>query len=197
MKKTFLINNRQSGKSKIALYEFLKEPLNTMLIFHNMGQYKNIQISKEYKKNFYTQNSNFMGLSFKKCIIDEYLFFDTINIKNLYKDLSAIGIEELIILTTSNKLYKSDLFYFIKFCKRNNIQNYEEEFFLKNDTEEILKDKNNITKELDELYFNFLTDEDTIIINNIELFNKNMVVNNFYITGSDKYSTEIEGKFLK
>ena len=158
MKKYFYLQPRQSGKTTIALYEYLKNPDETLFVVHNTnavryicdiinGDLNNFVSSKEILKRL-------RGRKIKRIILDEYLFFD--NIKELYLELSVLDIEELLIFSSYKVLYPNFLFEFVK---RNKNSSYHDVCSLFTKTH-----KHSINEQISDLYFNFITDQDMNLI---------------------------------
>lgn len=162
MRKIFLIQPRQSGKTTKAIYEFIKDPENTMFVTHNYDTVKLIHSRVGGNiKNFTSANefhNKIIGRRPKNIILDEYMLFN--NRDEIYEEIQIIEPENVYIFTSADKLYNEKIFNFVKQNKRNT--SYVN-LLLK------LSDNNiphieHIEKQVYDLYYNFLTDEDTIII---------------------------------
>jgi hypothetical protein len=202
MKKTFFISGRQTGKTTNAIFEFLKNPEETLFISYDD---KNIsRILNNYKNNCISQHKDILqfirGRRFNKIIIDEYLYFKIKNQIKLYNDIRYLkinfyGIEELFIFSSPNKIINNLIFNTIK-----NTKNYNYDIFINvltlqlsnNSKIDLLKFflKKIIT--LEEYYYlcnSFLTDSDINIINdnisNPRMFSRNVLS-----------ESEIFGKYL-
>lgn len=169
MKKYFYIQNRQSGKTTMGVYEYLKNPKDSIFIVKNnhIASY----ISEKYDFSF-DERKNIVSIpmlekficskSFNKVIIDEYLFFTLKERKMIYKIFPNLEDDsEIYIFSTPKKVYSI------------------------NDIERVkgLKEYNQTPETNDEdLYYNFLTDNDVKIIHNRLYYN---------------YLTEIQGLYYK
>jgi hypothetical protein len=209
MNKTILISNRCSGKTKMAVFEFLKEPENTVFIGINKQSiyYINNEFP-EYTNRFIVQDFNtqqLRDLEFSKLIIDEYFYFKLKNKIELYNKLNHYNISELYIFSTPNKIYNEHIFNIIK---SNKSSIYCDKYFYNFVISEFLKIITNNLKEITdndidiikqyfsfndfcELYYNFLTDEDSKIIDN-KLFLNSTIAHDEYLTNE----SEKHGKYL-
>ena len=159
MRKEFLMQPMRSGKTTKAMYEFVKDPDNTIFVTHNYemvkyvhnrvgGNLKNITSSNHFKYKI-------VGRRLKNIILDDYMFFK--NRDEIYKEIQVIQPDNVYIFSTSDKLYDKKIFDFVKENKRTTsyqdlLQKYGDKL-----TE-------CIEKEIYSLYYNFLTDDDTILI---------------------------------
>jgi len=205
--KTILISNRQSGKSHLASYEFLKSPDNSIFITHNSNSYRNFSFYPEYKNHFFSQNSKFRGkydFLINRVIMDEYLLFDVKNRQYLRGALGSLGVREYFIYSTPNKMYDKDDFDFIKKYKESHLYFDKDDKLIKKYISDKLSGIINLyttIKEYNErfdevydnlycLYHSYLTDPNVNIINNDYFLNKN--------TYETQYLPDIEryGKFI-
>ena len=80
MKVTFILGDRQSGKTTLAIYEAAKDPENTVVIGQKLDNAINM-VSIGRKKHGVNLNyvsslpDAIKGKSFKKVILDEFFFF--------------------------------------------------------------------------------------------------------------------------
>ena len=116
MKKYFFMQPRQTGKTTKAMYEYVKDPENTIFV-----TYKHINIKKIHDKvggnikNFVSSGefiNRTKGITLKNVILDEYMFFD--NKESIYKEIIERGAENIFIHSTSNKIYNKNLFDLVK-----------------------------------------------------------------------------------
>lgn len=112
MKNILFISNRQSGKSTIAKYEFLKNPEETIMICCKK-QMINGELLKY--KNILTQNNEIRSFKVKRLILDEYFFFSEKNKKRLFElTTKDYPFEEILIFSTPNKIYNEKLLNFVR-----------------------------------------------------------------------------------
>lgn len=173
MRKIFLLNPRQSGKTDKAIYEFLKDPDNTIFICHNPNLKdflcKRINASPKLRKNFISaaQPNSFSfayemkGKQPKNIILDEYMFFQ--NKREIYEHIMMIRPENVYIFSTSDKMYDEKIFEFVKKNKPNYSLDSLIDFY-KKEKYQFYHKWEEAEKEIVELYYNFLTDYDTILI---------------------------------
>mgnify|MGYP006965303323 CR=1 FL=1 len=186
MKKYITILPRQSGKTKMGIYEFLKDPDNTIYIVYN-NQAKDFIIERIgfLSKNIITHNNiknKLRSKRIKKLIFDEYMFFD--NKEEIYNIVNTLNIEELYIFSSSNKLYSNDIFEYLKENKfKYNLNHLVENYKYKSE---------HTRDEIYELYYNFITDSDAIMININHNINKNI----HYIISNEQYELEVLNKYL-
>lgn len=120
MKKYLHISNRQSGKTSKAVYEFLKDPDDTLFISHNYNSarflFKRLNLDSKYRKNFLCEESMTKTKSheYKKVIMDEYFFFDLKFRKILPSIIYPLGIEEVYAFSTPYCLYDKNMLEFVK-----------------------------------------------------------------------------------
>ena len=154
MNKYFLMQARQTGKTSKAVYEYLKDPLNTVFVVTNEKNKEHI-IDKLGDKNanvlteeeFLTEHKYVS----RNYILDEYMFFK--HKKDVYEKINSLDPSNLFIFSTSDKVYKKDIFDFVYDLKNTLL--FKEYTGVK--TEEVIK-------EIEDLRYNFLTDPDMILI---------------------------------
>jgi len=160
VKKYFLVQPRCSGKTQLAIYEYYKDPDNTIFVVH--GERSVSDIYRKTRGNIKNIISNFRlehtlrGTNTKNLILDEYLSFK--NKDDIYREVPHTRIENIYIFSSPDITYDKALFEFVKNNKRS--LSYEELLKKYGDHLTIY-----IEKQIYELYYNFLTDEDTILIN--------------------------------
>jgi hypothetical protein len=184
--KTFVISNRQSGKTKLATYEFMKNPENSIFIGYNEVSVEKLPFYEKYRKNvFTTYNANqfIKGHKIDNVILDEYLCFG-INIRKELYNLLPTYIKNYFIFSSPNKLYDLELFNYVKEAKSKNIPLSE------------LSIKNYTVEDVEDLYYNYLTDKDTTIIHDKYFFNPHKPIKNECYLSDTSYQCEIEGKYL-
>jgi hypothetical protein len=181
MKKYLYIQNRQSGKTTLGLYEHLKNPENSLFIFLKREMCDKIinqhNLSLIERKNIISINSlpTFIrSKEFNKIIVDEYFFFNLKQRKSLYSifpNLTDNG--EIYLFSTPNRIYSLSDIQRIKEMKEN---------------------KENPKTDDEDLYYNFLTDSDVIIYHN-KFYNKNIYKQSFLLS-NNQIETEINGNYL-
>lgn len=198
MKKRINIWNRQSGKTTTAIYEFLKNPEETLLVtcnehmchyictnFLRVGKHKNI-IGINKFLNYRMSLSDC-----KRIILDEYLFFNPELSIDLYqKIINSKFIEELIIFSTPRKKYNKEVFDLVK--KLKPISQWQ----MCHKIIEKLLDIEVKVEDVRELYFNFLTDED-VDINKKSNVDKRESERLKEILGEKNYSLEVLAEYLE
>lgn len=154
MNKYFLMQARQTGKTSKAVYEYLKDPLNTVFIVTNDKNKEHI-INKlgDKNANVLTEDEFLTECEYSpyRIILDEYMFFK--RKKDIYEKINRLDPANLFIFSTSDNVYKKDIFDFV-FDLKNSLL-FKEYTGVK--TEEVIK-------EIEDLRYNFLTDPDTILI---------------------------------
>jgi hypothetical protein len=198
MNKRINVWNRQSGKTTTAIYEFLKNPEETLLITFNenmchhicknflrVDKHKNIiGVNKFLNRDLYLNRS-------KTIIIDEYLFFNPEQAIDLYqKIINTSYIENLIIFSTPRKKYNKEVFDLVK--KLKPILQWQ----MCHKVIEQLLDIEVKVEDVRELYFNFLTDEDSEI-NKKSNVDKRESEHLKEILGEKKYSLEVLAEYLE
>jgi len=191
MKKVFLIQPRQSGKTTKAMYEFVKDPDNTIFVTHSYDMVKHIHDRVGGNIKNFTSSHQFknkiIGRRPINIILDEYMFFK--NRDEVYKEIQVIQPENVYIFSTSDKLYDKKLFDFVKENKRTT--SYKDLLIKYGD-----KLTDYIEKQIYDLYYNFLTDDDTILIDFD--FSGNMKDRSelIGILGKEQYGIEIINSYL-
>jgi hypothetical protein len=159
MKKTFFIQPRRSGKTTNAIYEFLNDPDNTLFVTLNFNMRNNF---RHISNNVISSNQfkdKIHGRKFKTIILDEYLLFK--NKIEIYEEIQKIQPDNVYIFSTPDELYDENIINFIKTHK----QIFSFNSILK------LSNENEFSYEHDKiynLYYNFLTDPDTILVDTIK-----------------------------
>lgn len=187
MKKYFYMLPRCSSKTTMACGEFVKDPSNTLFVVENSNLKDYVyDIIGFVHKNVITCNrfkDFIVSRRFKTILLDEYLFFS--NYREIYETISNMpGIENLYIYTTSNKCYNILFFDYIKKCKTANIS-----------YEYLVRDRPIIHEKLCELYYNFITDPDTNIIDNIPTV-FHIKPERFRFNNNEQYDVEFLNKWL-
>ncbi len=197
MKKTFVIQPRQSGKTTMAIYEFLKDVDNTLFVTHDYGAAQMISRRIFGKNNHINIVScqNFIekmrGRRYKNIILDEYLFFK--NKDDIYLFMQQyLNPENLYIFSTTDKTYSEELFEFVKKYKGGGGFYSLLDWYYHKFNKVIISDT--VITQLNELYYNFLTDYDT---NVIDYGFKPMCDTNAmqYVLTSEEYDREILNKY--
>lgn len=161
MKKTIRIQPRQTGKTTASLFEFMKHPNSSIIVTNNQNMVKHIHSMLngliDLNGNYYLHLNNIISeeqfikirgkfKNYHTFIFDEYMFFK--NKKDVYELTYTLEPKEISIYTTSNKLYDAKLVDYVKQFKidrdPSNINQYSD-------------------KLVDELYYNFITDPDSVI----------------------------------
>ncbi len=198
MKKRINIWNRQSGKTTTAIYEFLKNPEETLLVtcnedmrhyicrnFLRVDKHKNIiGINRFLNRDLYLSGC-------KTIILDEYLFFKPEQTIDLYqKIINSNYIENLIIFSTPSKKYNKEVFDLVK--KLKPISQWQ----MCHKIIEKLLDIEVKIEDVRELYFNFLTDEDVEINKKVNV-DKRESERLKEILGEKNYSIEVLAEYLE
>jgi hypothetical protein len=181
----------------MAMYEFMKNPNESLFIsYSNTSGHQDSPIYRKYKSRFFTQESTSCGHRPKVVIIDDYLSFSLKNRNGLYWSLPPIT-DELVIFSTPTKLYDKRDFAFIKFIKANGLSLSHPT--VKDYLNDIKSKDVDVSVDLEDLYYNFLTTPRVNIIMDDYFLNQNylhrgkeMFGNNF-----ERIRMECEGKFLK
>jgi hypothetical protein len=191
MRKIFLMQPRQSGKTTKAMYEFVKDPENTIFVTHNYDMVKYIHDKVGGNiKNFTTSNqfhNKIIGRRPKNIILDEYMFFK--NRDEIYKEIQVIQPKNVYIFSTSDKLYDKKLLDFLKENKR--ATSYQDLFIKYGD-----KLTEYDEKQIYDLYNNFLTDDDTVLIDvdfGGNMKDRSDLIN---VLGKEQYGIEIVNSYL-
>lgn len=200
--KTFFIAGRQTGKSHMAVYEFLKDPSHSIFIGINTQQIDQLMrkhiFLNVYREKCFTQNTesltiqNFIreqettyGIKVSTIVIDEYLCYSDANQRKFHTLFENFA-GNIHIFSTPKKQYDKVTF--------RDVINHK--YRLKSDTGMGTWGFYN-TKEFDELFHNFITDIDFSIIhdeNHRYFVNKDMIENKERFGYSDN---ETYGTFLK
>ena len=153
---TFFIQPRQSGKTSKALYEYFKDPENSFLIVKNVERVKNrlININKSLLNNIINSNQLTKRIKNKfvnTIIIDDYLFFSPKEKKELYELINKSYYKDIVIISSADKIYDKKLL--------NSIKNIKSSYRCIPISENVVE-----KKKINDLYYNFLTDPKTDII---------------------------------
>jgi hypothetical protein len=141
-------------------------------------------------KNFTTSNqfhNKIIGRRHKNIILDEYMFFK--NRDEIYKEIQVIQPENVYIFSTSDKLYDKKLLDFLKENKR--ATSYQDLFIKYGD-----KLTEYDEKQIYDLYNNFLTDDDTVLIDvdfGGNMKDRSDLIN---VLGKEQYGIEIVNSYL-
>lgn len=212
VKKYFFISNRQSGKTTMALYEYLKDPENTVLVCTD-GSTRDSAVKRsgiepsKCKNVISADRLSIRGKKIKRLIFDEYLFIDYEKRLKLHASLMPLGIEEIICFSTPERLYDKNVFEFVvELKKEKRTLAFDVKFnkkFCFSDvlieiTDPMIKTSDKIREEMFELYHNYLTDPDTVLIHNANFFNKKIynLENVSYFPDISKELTELKGQFI-
>lgn len=172
MKTFFFLKPRGSGKTTLAMYEYSKDPENSIYIANNnyMANYIQVHMEKNFKglaKNFISADGITVKLSGrrpKNIILDEYSLF--LNPEEIYNMVHAVNPENVYIFSTgianteiSVGLYTAEIYNFVKQNKKGNtyfevLNKYASEYKLTSLAQNSIY----------ELYHHFITDENTIVI---------------------------------
>lgn len=116
MKKKFIIQARQTGKTEDALEQFKKSPEDTLFMYHD-----------NYKRSFFEKRLGFSSDNLvsqenidwirgkshiKHVIFDEYDFCE--HKIEIWKVLSPIKLESMTAYSTMSMQYHRDLFYLVR-----------------------------------------------------------------------------------
>lgn len=197
MNKYFIMQPRQSGKTQKAIYEYLKNPEDSLFICHNKACFDYIkELSYANIENICTSSQyikNVKYSKFKNLILDEYLYFE--DYRELTEAIKAnSNIENIYIFSTPVKIYKTESYQFVLMYKTGRSFNelcnlFKYQFNCNIDT--------TLSNELSELYYNFLTDGDCKIINiNFRNRDLNEHYKKFCSVDSDKYMMEVNCMFI-
>jgi len=206
--KYLYIQPRQIGKTTLAIYEYLKNPKESLLIFCNNDMVNNVKKKLVLNghndtNNIITQNqiiTKIRGKRYKNLILDEYFFFTKKNKREIYENLYLMDLENVIAYTTSDKLYSSVIIDYIRLEKHN--YSYTELFNLfiekhPSYINEFIKSGIDFKENFNDLYYNFLTDKDFIIMDKSIRLGGNINKNNMKkILNPKEYQIEIENNFI-
>jgi hypothetical protein len=192
MKKYFLVNNRHSGKTNMALYEFLKSPDDSLFItFNSASTRDNLEKLKlspyKYRNSFLSAEAISQGAlcshRYKRLILDEYFHFNLDFRKNLPGWTYPLGIEEIYCFGTPKNLYNKQLFEFVKNLKENN-HPFDSRYTIEKikDMKPLELPLELVMHQIEDLYYNLITDKDMIIIDNPGLHNQTMYNNPIFGT---------------
>lgn len=169
----------------MGIFEYLKAPDSTLIITHNSSMADHLirsmrpMISGRFNMNITTEhqflilgNAKKYKHTVKTIILDEYMFFK--NKQKIYETIHELNPERVLIYSTSDKQYSKKVIDLIKHSKSNNL--------------EII----NPTKEVGELYYNFITDPDSIIHD--DMSRSNIKYKDMLQPG--RYEIEFENKYL-
>jgi len=195
MNKIFLMQPRQSGKTSKAIYEYVKDPDNTLFVVCNNDLVKHIKrILRGDNENIISTHKFdifIRGRKFKNIILDEYMFFK--NKDEIYKLIQVLQPENLYIFSTPDKQYKKSVFDFVKKSKKLNISFTS----LLKQYDKKLSDE--LLTEVYELYHNFLTDTDTNLIDSDYFLNvndKRNIDGLINIVGKERFDLEFNNVYI-
>ena len=197
-KKTLFITPRQVGKTTKIIYEYMKNPTESIVIVHSnsMKQHivkmldaANFKMNRK-PENIFSQHANIEQLVWycekhkvKKIFIDEYMCFSYKNMVKIIELMHHMSDTEIVAFSTSDKLYDKGLFDRIKYYKKYN--HCKSLFFNFNNQ-----------KDSDKLYVSMITDPDTMVIPT-NFGKKELVCPAKYEHMNDEqFQTDIMGKFL-
>lgn len=208
MNKIFHISNRNSGKTSLAVYEFLKDPENSLLINSSEQSYESIKktgiLDEKYLENFILKTPDINSVNYKRIIFDDYLFL-TVDLREYYsKKFDNEKIKEIICFSTPKILYSKKMYNFVKEIKIESKNLDLKDWLDKNEllleiNDPSIKTKYEVKRELYDLYFNYLTDPDTVIIKHDFFNNKKLLKleNVSYYPDLYREYTDLKGEFLK
>jgi hypothetical protein len=211
MKKYFFISNRQSGKTHLAIYEFMKDPDNSLLIVYDNKQIKNILDKKVIPDKFLDRifhyenfSSKIMGRSFKIVIFDDYLLTNTEFRSEIDINIHAANVEKIYCFSTPSKLYDKNVLDFVTQVKKDKRILIVEEYMSKNQllieiNDLKIKTSAQLHNEIWDLYYNYLTDPETKIIHDKFFYNERIfnLENVSYFPDIERELTELKGEFIK
>ncbi len=188
MNKRMFIQPRQSGKTTAVILKYLKKPNGTLIVTVNYNSANHI---KGELQSLGIVNSNvshetlFSGGVFSAgvrgastIILDEYMYFT--KKKAIYELIHKLNPENLLIYSTSDKKYNRNMVELIRKHKETGEPIGDEKF---------LKDNK---KEIDDLYYNFLTDPDVQIFDGMSIHNEKYKA----MLHPSQYELEYENKYL-
>lgn len=205
MKKYFFIQKRQIGKTSIAIYEYIKSPKTTILACNTIHMSKIIsERVKELDASIAIDNiisvkslRSFLSgrPTIKRLILDEYMIYDSNTILDINQLISTMDLDELLIYSTSNKMFDTYVFKYIR--DKKNILSKDR--MLEVLSEELICDHKSLKKMVDDLYYNIITDSDTELITtpitpvkHSEKWKHDMR----HLMNMNDYNLEIENNFL-
>ena len=104
MNRYITIGDRQTGKSTLAVHEFMKDPLNNVILVNNIDSAKALSniIREKYKvppemgegqvlKRIFSVNSPgwFHGVNVENLIIDEFGFYKNVNVEEILNSVAG------------------------------------------------------------------------------------------------------------
>lgn len=200
MKKYFLLQARQTGKTTKAIYEYLKDDKNTLFVSFDEQSTKRVcKKAKGNPKHFisaksfktYATRGGANVIPFKNIILDEYLFFE--NKSEIYKLVQYLSPENIYIFSSPNKRYEKESFDLVKNNKHNKSANEILELYIEKQGGVCKKVQN----EIYELYYNFITDFDTVLIDSDLGISNSRKKELRHIMGEESYETEILNQYLR
>ena len=200
MKKVFYLQPRQIGKTTMAIYQFLADIDNTLFVTHSE------QIARIITKRLFNQYTHpnivsceevirkRLGPRYKNIILDEYMFFK--NRGDLYVYLNGIGnIENLYIFSTSDRKYEASIFDTIKTQKRiNNDFLYILKLYHQKFAKSIVF--SDVDEQIKSLYYNFLTDPDTNVIDYGFEFPRHRIGEMCNALNNEQFEVEIMNRYV-
>jgi len=199
MKKQFFLQPRQVGKTTMAIYQFLFDIDNTLFVTHNKEMARRItkRIFNQYSRSNIVSCEEVihkrLGSEYKNIILDEYMFFK--NKRNLYVYLNGISnIENLYIFSTSDMQYDRSIYESVIMGKRIEL-----------DHSAILRDYRlvfgnlvppNANKQIESLFYNFLTDPDTNVVDYGFEFPKHRIDEMRNALNDEQFDVEIMNRYL-
>lgn len=211
MKKYFFISNRQSGKTHYAIYEFIKDPEKAFLIVCDQKMKNHVieldVIPEKYTSQIITPkelNKAIKNKNIERIIYDEYLYLEVWDRSEIINNISNLKLNEIFCFSTPRKLYDQEIFEFVKGVKRENRFLILEEFLNKKEllielNDLRIKSKNQLTNEIWDLYYNHITDPETVIIHNKFFYNQKIfnLDNVSYFPDLERELAELKGEFIK
>lgn len=210
--KTFFIGNRQSGKTTKAVYEFMKNPEETILVCPNdecrkslLEKLESIKFSKNIIANAPSEFF-FRGKRAKRIVYDEYLLMDYETRSYFHEMTIPMGIDEIFCFATPQVLYDKNLFDFVVNTKK---EKRALAFDLQSDlcmnelvleiTDSTIRTSDFVRAEIQELYHNYLTDPETKVINHQYFMNEKIsnLQNVSFFPDEYREMTELKGIFLR
>lgn len=191
MKITALISNRQSGKSKIAVYEFLKNPETTLFVTTKKDHLPKILEKQKNGIGVEKFENKLRGSNIKRIIFDEYLSFSLKEKQNIQEGLFQFPMAtELLIFSTPSKIYDKNLFNLVKNYKASNYDPKLKSI--------ILYDFKYSEADLNELCASLITEPVCQIIHDEYFFNKDIMRDSSraLIIGPEQTKKELLGQYL-
>ena len=166
MSKYAILKPRGSEKTTMALYEFIKDPINTLYVTYAekdiYQMLSNVTELVRYEENFVSSNNVIDYLprkSYTTIILYDYLSYQ--HKDKIYNEIQEIGWNELYVFSSLPESYDANLLNFVTENKYNHSYPQLIKLF-ENSRGHPISDK--IKSYIYELYYNFLTDDDIIII---------------------------------